>query len=217
MKMEIKAIETVYNGYKFRSRLEARWAVFFDAAGIKYEYEPEGFEFYNWETADTDRYLPDFYLPQLNCYVEVKPSIGKLLECKAKISSAIDFNSTPIGEKGLIVLGQIPYWEDENFNPKFLFYYWDSGVVLDYGVFVKTEYSKVKLLREQCGHSTSAPELPVSSFITEDLYLKSSGFCKWDQGYCFELSAGDWCEINKFMMPCYKKARQARFEHGEKG
>ena len=41
---EIKAIETVYNGYRFRSRLEARWAVFFDAAGIKYEYEPEGFD-----------------------------------------------------------------------------------------------------------------------------------------------------------------------------
>ena len=40
---EIKAIETYYKGYRFRSRLEARWAVFFDAAGIKYEYEPEGF------------------------------------------------------------------------------------------------------------------------------------------------------------------------------
>ena len=33
--MEIKAIETIYNGYKFRSRLEARWAVFFDEAGIE--------------------------------------------------------------------------------------------------------------------------------------------------------------------------------------
>ena len=40
---EIKAIETVYNGYRFRSRLEARWAVFFDAMQIRYEYEPEGF------------------------------------------------------------------------------------------------------------------------------------------------------------------------------
>jgi hypothetical protein len=28
---EIKAIETSYKGYRFRSRLEARWAVFFDA------------------------------------------------------------------------------------------------------------------------------------------------------------------------------------------
>ena len=44
MMNEIKAIETEYNGYRFRSRLEARWAVFFDAMGIKYEYEPEGFE-----------------------------------------------------------------------------------------------------------------------------------------------------------------------------
>ena len=40
--MEIKAIETVYNGYKIRSRMKARWAVFFDDAGIKRENEPEG-------------------------------------------------------------------------------------------------------------------------------------------------------------------------------
>lgn len=62
----IKAIETEYNGYRFRSRLEARWAVFFDAAGIEYEYEPEGFEL------SCGRYLPDFYLPWFKCYVEVK-------------------------------------------------------------------------------------------------------------------------------------------------
>lgn len=40
----IQAIQTHYNGYKFRSRLEARWAVFFDEMGIQYEYEKEGFE-----------------------------------------------------------------------------------------------------------------------------------------------------------------------------
>ena len=39
---QIKAIETVYKGYRFRSRLEARWAVFFDALGIHYRYELEG-------------------------------------------------------------------------------------------------------------------------------------------------------------------------------
>jgi hypothetical protein len=53
----IKAIETAYKGYNFRSRLEARWAVFFDALGIEWEYEPEGFEF-----EDGTRYLPDFLL-----------------------------------------------------------------------------------------------------------------------------------------------------------
>lgn len=63
----IKAIETEYNGYRFRSRLEARWAVFFDAAGIEYQYEPEGFELScGW-------YLPDFYLPDFEIYVEIKP------------------------------------------------------------------------------------------------------------------------------------------------
>ncbi len=35
----MKPIETIYNGFRFRSRLEARWAVFFDAVEIKYEYE----------------------------------------------------------------------------------------------------------------------------------------------------------------------------------
>lgn len=50
----IKAIETSYKGYRFRSRLEARWAVFFDALGIAWEYEPEGFEL------PSGRYLPDF-------------------------------------------------------------------------------------------------------------------------------------------------------------
>lgn len=51
----MKPIETIYNGYKFRSRLEARWAVFFDALGVEYEYEPEGFEL-----GDGMYYLPDF-------------------------------------------------------------------------------------------------------------------------------------------------------------
>ena len=53
----MKAIETVYKGYRFRSRTEARWAVFFDHLGIAWEYEREGFEL-----ADGSRYLPDFFV-----------------------------------------------------------------------------------------------------------------------------------------------------------
>ena len=63
----IKAIETHYNGYRFRSRLEARWAVYFDALGIEYEYEPEGFVLPGGAS-----YLPDFYLPIVDAYVEIK-------------------------------------------------------------------------------------------------------------------------------------------------
>lgn len=65
--MDIRPIETRYKGYRFRSRLEARWAVFFDAIGLEYEYEAQGFEL------KSGRYLPDFYIPILKKFVEVKP------------------------------------------------------------------------------------------------------------------------------------------------
>lgn len=63
----IKPIETVYNGYRFRSRLEARWAVFFDVLGIEYEYEPEAYDL-----GEAGWYLPDFWLPQVSMFAEVK-------------------------------------------------------------------------------------------------------------------------------------------------
>lgn len=64
----IKAIPTRYKGYHFRSRLEARWAVFFDAMGLRWEYEPEGFEL-----GCGERYLPDFLIEGY-CYAEIKPA-----------------------------------------------------------------------------------------------------------------------------------------------
>lgn len=66
----IKAIETRYKGYRFRSRLEARWAVFFDALNLEWEYEKEGYDL-----GDGTYYLPDFWLPELEIWYEVK---GKL-------------------------------------------------------------------------------------------------------------------------------------------
>lgn len=66
--MIIKPIETVYKGYKFRSRLEARWAVFLDETGVPYCYEHEGFDL------DGTWYLPDFWLPESNHFIEIKPS-----------------------------------------------------------------------------------------------------------------------------------------------
>jgi hypothetical protein len=64
--MEIKAIETSYKGFRFRSRLEARYAVMFDAINLKWEYELQGY----WVI---DRgYLPDFYFPALGIWGEVK-------------------------------------------------------------------------------------------------------------------------------------------------
>ena len=70
LKGGVRALPVAYRGFRFRSRLEGRWAVFFDAIGIEYQYEPQGFQF--------DRgvcYLPDFYLPRVNTFAEVKPDL----------------------------------------------------------------------------------------------------------------------------------------------
>lgn len=47
---QFAAIPTMYNGVQFRSRLEARWAAFFDLCGWRWEYEP--FDLNGW--------IPDF-------------------------------------------------------------------------------------------------------------------------------------------------------------
>lgn len=62
----VKPIETHYCGYRFRSRLEARWAVFLDAMQFQWQYEAEGYQLrYGW-------YLPDFWLPHVHMFAEVK-------------------------------------------------------------------------------------------------------------------------------------------------
>jgi hypothetical protein len=65
--MQHRAIETRYKGYRFRSRLEARWAVFFDHLGWPWEYEPEGYEL-----PGGVRFLPDFRVA--GYIVEIKPT-----------------------------------------------------------------------------------------------------------------------------------------------
>lgn len=106
--MDIKPIETVYNGYRFRSRLEARWAVFFDAIGAEYEYEPEGYEL-----PDGTRYLPDFLLKHVlgrgtsNIFVEVKGVLTENDLRKIKKFSCPDDGPVPNGYP-IIIFGQIP-------------------------------------------------------------------------------------------------------------
>ena len=122
----MQAIETVYKGYRFRSRLEARWAVFFDAMGIEWEYEPEGFEL-----DDGTMYLPDFYLhinrrmvgePQerKGCWVEVK---GDMTD--EDMHKIVMFAS----QYPIIVLGNIPsdIWDYTGQSGYLYSYRWIDG------------------------------------------------------------------------------------------
>lgn len=77
---QIQPIPTMYNDVKFRSRVEARWAVFFDAAGLRYQYEPDGFVVFE------GGYLPDFWLPDVKMFFEVKgvdPDMEEMVKCAA--------------------------------------------------------------------------------------------------------------------------------------
>lgn len=68
----VKVKRTYYKRQVFRSRLEARWALFFDHIRVAWVYEPQGFVF-----ADGEPYLPDFHLVFANgrsMYAEVKPA-----------------------------------------------------------------------------------------------------------------------------------------------
>ena len=63
----LKAIPTTYRGIEFRSKLEAKYAQAFDRLGIVWEYEGHGFAF-----DDGTWYCPDFYMPEIDTYFEVK-------------------------------------------------------------------------------------------------------------------------------------------------
>lgn len=64
----MKAIQTLYRDTQFRSRLEAQWAVFFDELSVTWLYEVNGYDL-----GGRDWYLPDFFIPCWDCFVEVKP------------------------------------------------------------------------------------------------------------------------------------------------
>lgn len=85
----IAAQPVVYKGVRFRSSLEARWATVFDSLDnacdnddrrrwlYVWYYEPQGFLLPSCGVEGCDKhparpYLPDFYLPYLGIWVEVK-------------------------------------------------------------------------------------------------------------------------------------------------
>lgn len=63
----------VYNGTKYRSKTEARWAIYFDRLGIRAVHEARTFDL-----SDHVLYTPDFYLVDLDVWVEVKPEASNI-------------------------------------------------------------------------------------------------------------------------------------------
>ena len=68
----------------FRSQLELRFALFLNLLAVKWEYEPRAFPV--TLHGKVHSYTPDFYLPTLDCWVEVK-GFWRDEESKEKVKS----------------------------------------------------------------------------------------------------------------------------------
>lgn len=186
MMQGIKPIETIYKGYRFRSRLEARWAVFFDACKVKWEYEPEGYNLGNGLY-----YLPDFLLHDVagrsggDLYVEVKGQMNDL--DAAKINRFVE-----LGNKVLIV-GNIP---DGDSADDIAAYISDKGYDDHHGWPNEFNFRT----------------------IDGDYFAAHPGINREGR---FELFGDDGTYLDyqndSATEQAYRLARQARFEHGEKG
>ena len=211
----VKAIETVYKGYKFRSRLEARWAVLFDELKIDYEYETEGFEL-----EDGTRYLPDFYLPQYDWYVEVKPPRETASEEIERASRLIDGNKI----KAILLLGNIPPEK-----PLAAWHY----IVLWHSFIQQEVQTQSVLLTANYGIGAFITWLGVDNISGNDVRKRRTGLniymVKNDiKRVLTAVHENELSEIIHYvdevleewekdvLNSAYKKAREARFEYGEK-
>jgi hypothetical protein len=211
----MKPIETIYNGCRFRSRLEAKWAVFFDAGGIKYEYEPEGFELSNGS-----KYLPDFYFPDYDWYCEVKPPREN---AGTEILKAIAFAEE--SKKVVLVLSNIPFSKEPN-----------NADVWHYPVMYYNQLRE-EVLVEYCtilckyNDNDTIESLEFATWLGVDRRLSMSNYTfsnffethslpvnDYVMGYLFSKSYSASAMGSKekdYLERVYTKARQARFEHGE--
>lgn len=208
--MDIKPIETIYNGYRFRSRLEARWAVFFDKAGIPYEYELEGYRL-----QDGSAYLPDFYLPWFNAYVEIKPNgiAGTLLE-KAMLKCAL----LSVGQKSISLLcigdpldSQVwIYCVERNEG--------DEGVgypVWEKACFVEGAELRMHVLDDYaCGGATKHW---INIAVGPWEALSNKDYLSLGQKDANLIQLARMSDCRQSFLHAAEAARQARFEHGERG
>ena len=217
-KPKYTAIETEYNGYRFRSRLEARWAVFFDALGIRYEYEPEGFEF------DGVRYLPDFYLPEFGLYVEIKPNDTSVVKHPGdgnKWERKCDKFRNCVGKAILICYG------DPAENTFQYLFAWDttdsSGGTYDDLATFREHYGTTYLVTKDTRRSR---DVCVSeNFEQSDRVITAWQWLHLDEYRVYRLlreaaiesvsEPFSYSSLDK-LNSAKRAARQARFEHGEK-
>lgn len=190
----MKAIETQYKGYRFRSRTEARWAVFFEALGVDWMYEPEGFVL-----EDATHYLPDFVIGS-STFVEIKgaqPTEEEIETCKQ------------FGENQRILLLWGPPGKYKDGKRGYGLMYFEPAPYAEDGVFFGDDMIFGECRgRGKCKHINLGCYYPDRNYLDSGLMGLTIG-----SNRCHAKRVDVWAEgrVNE----AAKIARSARFEHGE--
>jgi hypothetical protein len=215
----MKAIQTRYGGHHFRSRLEARWAVFFDSMEFDWDYEPEGFVL-----SSGAHYLPDFRVvsPQghLHWY-EIKPrhvvEDPKFREFSGSVSHFSEVGEEYVAptQTATLLSGDPMDWVESIYGegavpqggvcPRcgILHTYFESGVRIhdQYETWVGCEFCD---WHTPCGGDNDS-DYGVMGII-----------CLPHKGLIM-VETQDWNRLWHAVGVAARAAREARFEHGENG
>lgn len=224
----IRAIETRYAGHKFRSRLEARWAVFFDALKLPWQYEPQGYAVTDPWDAESRAYLPDFYLPTLDVWVEVKgdpagvdwPLWGTAVDAMAASGlpdSRHAYSGLERPGSALIVLGNIPpevvgRIEVADTQTHAILAWRHPMLVNHKGVFIGEMLFEPEYLTDFHYIGFGAD---LGTFDPSWNGFQGRPEWRYEPDHNGRPFPGMW--MNKRVVMAYRKARQARFEHGQTG
>lgn len=181
----MNVIPTEYKGYRFRSRLEARWAVFFDAMGVKWEYEPEGFKLSNGMY-----YLPDFYLPDQKLWIEVKGVTSTVDE--DKVTAFFREEGENVSHE-IVMVGEIPPKTDDVVQ-----WAYDTFKGRDYYMYGFVDFPYLPCVCPTCGK------------FGFEFDGRGARICKHDK-----LDDKGYTADHPRIQAAYAAARKARFEHGE--
>ncbi len=234
----MQPIQTRYKKCFFRSRLEARWAVFFDAIGIPWEYEKEGYKL-----SDGTWYLPDFWLPSMSCFFEVKgqaPTDAErdrafLLSEEAKqlvvIASGVmnveslkyngrDFGEWPVSGFNIEAFGGKPWsmWS----APAFDFWMWNWILSTDLPPFISHTFGSEYIgIEDSENRRKILVELDIRYYALK--YQKDHPRYRWgryekrvywaDTANGIPIFSLEPADPHGRLSSAYEAARSARFEH----
>jgi hypothetical protein len=200
----VQGTDTDYKGCRFRSRLEARWAVFFDSLGVVWEYESRRIQVTQRLTmkGESYEYLPDFWLPDFKTWVEVKGfwTQAQCLWFLDAASSILDGCST---EETVLVAGPLNSRGD----------HWPGELHMHKGTLHFDPWMWPKLPTDRC----SIGDLSISiagdyggewASVVETVYEGEDLPARLLEG---------WDLLDNKRSAALAAARGARFEHGESG